>query len=273
VDNPKFIRQHEERIVKAQKRLSRRKREQKTITVRNGTPTMVNWPSRNWLKAKTALAKRWQRYTDAKEDWQWKRAHTLVHAHDFIAYEDLPIRNMLKNHNLARAIQDASWAGFWVKVENKAAETDSTTRTWKVNPQYTTQRCSRCGHLQLLALSERTYRCQNCGYVTPRDDNSANDILQDALTASGLRVAQPIGMGVPEYTPVETGPLQPETEKPMMVASLVVEAGNKFPTRRRIRSEPTGGTARGEAHDLQSWENVTFIPGDRAERTGRRIKC
>ena len=216
-------------------------------------------PSKNRLKAKTLLAKQWQRYVNAKEDWQWKQANRLVRTYDFIAYEDLPTQNMLRNHNLAGAIQDASWSGFWSKVENLAEQTDST-RTRKVNPRYTTQRCSRCGHRIHVALSERTYRCPNCGHVAPRDGNASENIKELGLLASGLRAAQPIGMDDPESTPVETEPLPPEAGRLMTVASLVVEAGSKGSLRAdRVHEGPA--SVHEEAHDLQSWEDVTMPNG------------
>ncbi len=228
VDSPHFLKRHEKRIEKTQRRLSRKKRVRRAVTTRTGEVRAVNAPSSNWLKAKVLLAKRWRDYVNAKDDWQWNQANRLVAKYDFIAYEDLPVRNMLMNHSLARAIQDASWSGFWGKVENKAAAADST-RTWKVNPKYTTQRCSRCRHLNLIALSERTYRCGSCGYVTARDHNSAQTIRDIGVGESGLRFAQPVGMDVPEYTPAEIEPPQPQAERPVTVASLVEETGNKFP--------------------------------------------
>ena len=237
IDNPRFLNKHEKQIRKAQRRLSRKRRIKKNIILRTGEARTVNAWSCNGLRAKVLLAKRWQKYTDVKNDWQWKHANQLVNTYDFVAYEDLPIRNMLRNHSLARAIQDASWAGFWSKVENKAAQADSTTRTQKVSPKYTTQRCSRCGCRHQVALSERTYQCPNCGYVAPRDYNSSKIILTDGLDASGLRVAQPIGMDVPEYTPVEIEPLPSDAERSMMVASSVEEAGNKFLACRRTRQK------------------------------------
>jgi putative transposase len=266
VDNPNFMKQHEKRIKKAQSELSRKKRIEKTITTRTGEVKTVNAVSSNWLKAKTLLAKKWQDYVDAKDDWQWKLASHLVAKYDFIAYEDLQIQNMLRNHSLARAIQDAAWAGFWGKVENKAATADSTCITQKVPSRYTTQRCSRCGYRIQTALSERTYRCPNCSFVAPRDHNSALDISQDGLRASGLRYAQPIGVGIPEFTSAETEPLPPE---PVMVASLVTEAGNKFHACGRT-SDREEGTACMEAHELQPWENVTPA-SESIVRSRRRI--
>jgi len=103
VENPKFMKRHGRRIRRAQKILSRKEK-----------------GSRNRKKARLLLAGRWQDYTNAKDDRQWNLARALVDRYDLIAYEDLRVGNMVKNHNLARAIQDASWSGFWDKVERKS---------------------------------------------------------------------------------------------------------------------------------------------------------
>lgn len=63
--------------------------------------------SANCRKARMALADRWQDHNNVKDDWKWKPANGLVSRYDFIAYEDLSVSNMVKDHNLARAIQDA----------------------------------------------------------------------------------------------------------------------------------------------------------------------
>lgn len=246
VDNPRFIKQHEQRIKKAQHTMSRKRKVIKTIATQTGEVIETKAVSRNYLKAKRALANRWRDYTHAKDNWQWHLARRLVRTYDFIAYEDLQVRNMIKNHNLARSIQDASWGGFWGKVENLAAQTDSVF-TWRVNPQYTTQKCSRCGHRNRIALSERTYRCNNCGYTAPRDFNSSKVIDAIARTESGLGHAQPVGMDDPELTPAETRTSAPQ---PMLavVKSPVEETGSKGS--RCADRALTGRQAYEEAHDF-----------------------
>jgi putative transposase len=231
VDNPKFIKNHRQRIVKAQRRLSRKRRVEKVFMTPSGEHRTARVPYKNCLRARQVLASRWQDYDNAKNDWQWKLAGELVKKYDLIAYEDLTVQNMMRNHNLAGAIQDAAWSSFWMKVEHKAAVAADRV-TQKVPPRYTTQRCNECGHLQIVALSERTYRCPNCGYVANRDHNASTNILELGVELSGIRTVI-VGMGVPEFTPVETGPILSEAARPMMEASLVAEAGNKFYTRGR----------------------------------------
>ncbi|MGC9145443.1 MAG: RNA-guided endonuclease InsQ/TnpB family protein, partial [Nitrososphaeria archaeon] len=148
--------------------------------------------SKNREKAKLILAKRWQDYNNAKDDWQWNLAKTLVSMYDLIAYENLSVRNMVKNHNLAKAIQDASWAKFWDKVEWKAKQNG--TLAVAVDPEYSTQECPVCHAKHKVALSERTFVCPSCGYTAQRDCKAGVIILQRAL----------VGMGMPEVTPVET---------------------------------------------------------------------
>ena len=263
VDNPKFIKRHQRRIVKAQRRLSRKHQIERTFTTANREGRTVGASSKNRLRARRILARRWQDYDNAKADWQWKLARWLVGKYDFIAYEDLPVENLMQNHNLAAAVQDAAWSSFWSKVEHEAAmAADPVTTLQRVPPQYTTQRCSRCGHLQAVALSERTYSCPNCGHIADRDHNASANILQLGIALSGVRTV--VGMDVPEFTPVETGSLLPEAARPVTEASLVVEAGNKFCTRRRTpqstgRNNAYGSpeaSALGERHLVLSCLNV-----------------
>ena len=171
VENPKFIKKHERRIKKAQKALSRKKK-----------------GSKNRKKAKLLHAGRWQDYNNAKDDWQWNLAKDLVDKYDLIAYENLAVSNMMKNHSLAKAIQDASWSGFWVdwKAKQKGILTVA------VDPEYSTQECPLCHAKHKVALSEMTFVCPSCGYTAQRDFKAGVIILQRAL------------VGMPEFTPVET---------------------------------------------------------------------
>ena len=115
------------------------------------------------------------------------------HAHrvsscDWIAYEHVQIRNMVKNRSLAKAISDASWARFLWWVEHYAQAAGIVAVAVAVPPQWTSQQCSGCGALVRKSLSVRAHRCPHCGLVLDRDHNAAKNILQAALATLALPV-------------------------------------------------------------------------------------
>ncbi|MDV3278749.1 MAG: transposase [Nitrososphaerales archaeon] len=179
VENPRFIMQHDKRIVKAQRILSRRVK-----------------GSRNRWRARVTLSRRWDDYTNQKDDWQWKLAHSIVDRFDIIGYENLQVNNMVKNHRLAKAIQDASWSGFTQRLTDVAVMAGSL--AVGVDPRYSTQECPECGSRIRMALSERTHICPSCGFRGQRDFASSLVIRKRALEA--------LGLGMPEVTPMEMGP-------------------------------------------------------------------
>jgi len=89
---------------------------------------------------------------------------------------------MVKNHCLAKSINDASWYQFrvWIEYFGKVFEKV----TVAVNPAYTSQECSRCGAIVKKTLSTRTQVCQ-CGCVMDRDFNAARNILSRGLGTVG----------------------------------------------------------------------------------------
>jgi putative transposase len=92
-----------------------------------------------------------------------------------IAVEDLSVNRMMRHHCLAKSIADAAWTQFTSHLSHKAAWAGR--RYVAVNPAYTSQDCSGCGHRQKLSLSDRTYTCPCCGLVLDRDLNAARNIL------------------------------------------------------------------------------------------------
>jgi putative transposase len=89
---------------------------------------------------------------------------------------------MVKNHCLAKSINDASWYQFriWIEYFGKVFEKV----TVAVNPAYTSQECSSCGKIVKKTLSTRTHVCQ-CGCVMDRDENAARNILSRGLGTVG----------------------------------------------------------------------------------------
>jgi putative transposase len=89
---------------------------------------------------------------------------------------------MVKNHCLAKSINDVSWYQFrcWVEYFGKVFKKV----TVAVNPAYTSQECSSCGVIVKKSLSTRTHVCR-CGCVMDRDENAARNILSDGLSTVG----------------------------------------------------------------------------------------
>jgi putative transposase len=92
-----------------------------------------------------------------------------------MAVEKLSILNMVQNHALAKSIMDASWGAFLDILSEKAARAGHT--VVRVNPRFTSQKCSKYGENVQKSLSVRTHLCPFCGYIADRDVNAAKNIL------------------------------------------------------------------------------------------------
>ena len=162
VENPRHFRKAEKQLKRFHRHLSRKQK-----------------GSKNRKKARKRLAKASLKVQRQREDFARKQANALVTSSDVIAYEHLEIRNMVKNHHLAKAIHDAGWGIFlhWVKAYGVMHDIP----VIAVPPQFTSQRCSACGTLVKKSLSVRTHICTSCGLVLDRDQNAALNILAKAL--------------------------------------------------------------------------------------------
>ncbi len=135
--------------------------------------------SNNRLKATMALAKLWRNVRNRRTDNAHKVSHHLTNHYSTIVFEDLHIPSMVKNHNLASAIMDASWGQLRRLTAYKAERRRG--RVILVNPSWTSQKCSGCGGKVPKELSERVHHCANCGLVMDRDGNAARNILKAGL--------------------------------------------------------------------------------------------
>ena len=165
VENPKFLRKGEKVLKRSQKRVSRKVK-----------------GSKNRGKARQVLGKRHLKISRQRKDHAVKLARCVVQSNDLIAYENLRIKNMVKNHCLAKSINDASWYQFrcWIEYFSKVLGKV----TIAVNPAYTSQECSSCGEIVRKSLSTRTHVC-SCGCVMDRDHNAARNILCQGLSTVG----------------------------------------------------------------------------------------
>ncbi|KAA5807314.1 RNA-guided endonuclease InsQ/TnpB family protein, partial [Thermoanaerobacterium thermosaccharolyticum] len=96
---------------------------------------------------------------------------------------DLQVKNMMKNHKLAKSIANAGW-GMLDKYLQYKAEREGKIFI-KVNPAYTSQRCSGCGRIVEKDLSVRVHKCE-CGLEIDRDVNAAINVLYEGLGQFGI---------------------------------------------------------------------------------------
>lgn len=160
--NLKTLPKSVEKIRRLQRSLSRKKRN-----------------SKNRLKAKIALAKAWRKVQRQRDDVAHKVSHLLAEEYGTVVFEDLEIRNMVKNHSLASAILDATWGKLRRLTVYKAERRGR--RVILVEPSGTSQVCSECGEIVPKELSVRTHACPRCGLVLDRDLNAARNILERCL--------------------------------------------------------------------------------------------
>jgi putative transposase len=163
--NPKFYRTGEKRLKFPQRRVSRKKK-----------------GSANRKRAINRLGRVHLKISRQREEHAKRVARCVIQSNDLVAYEDLRIKNLVKNHCLAKSINDAGWYQFRKWLEYFGIKLGKITVA--VNPAYTSQECSSCGTIVKKSLSMRTHVCQ-CGFVLDRDWNAAINILKLALSTVG----------------------------------------------------------------------------------------
>ena len=118
-----------------------------------------------------------------RRDFHYKTAHRLFSQCEEVAVEDLKILNMVQNPHLAKSISDAGWGTFQLILQSKAANAGK--QLTKVNPKYTSQRCSGCDTIVKKSLSVRIHDCPDCGLQLDRDHNAAINIKKAAIALRG----------------------------------------------------------------------------------------
>jgi putative transposase len=166
IANPRFFRREEAALARASRKLSKAPK-----------------GSKQREKKRKVVARVHERIGNRRKNFIEQEVCKLLKRFGLLAVEALVVRNLVKNPQVAKSIADASWSMFFTRLLDKAEEAGRD--VVRVNPAYTSQTCSVCGHRRPMPLSVRVYECPHCGLVIHRDHNGSKNILAEAFQAVG----------------------------------------------------------------------------------------
>ena len=173
-ENPKFLAKHERNLKRKQKKLSKK---QKGSNSRN--------------KSKKLVARVHEQVSNSRSDFLHKLSRKLVNENQVVVVENLHVKGMVRNHNLAKAISDVGWGMFvnflFYKLEKKGGKLVEIDRWFP-----SSKLCSNCYHqVDEMPLHIREWTCTNCGTQHDRDGNAATNIRSE-----GIRLLQVDGTSI-----------------------------------------------------------------------------
>jgi len=158
IEYPKYLRQKEMKLTKAQRNFSRKRK-----------------CSKNRVKASIKVAKIHRKITRCRNDFLHKVSRELIDSTDVVVFENLNISSMVKNHYLAKSILDHSWGKLIQFTQSKAEKAGKVVEL--VDARYTSQICSSCSRIIPKTLAQRVHKCSWCGLEMSRDVNAAINII------------------------------------------------------------------------------------------------
>jgi putative transposase len=209
IDNPRYFRTSQEKLAKEQRKLS------KCIK-----------GSKNREKQKLKVALIHEKIHNQRKDFQHKVSRQIVNENQVIVSEDLNVKGMLKNHKLAKSIQDASFSSFCNMISYKALEQHR--QYVKIGTFYPSSKlCHCCGFkYKGLKLEERFWTCPECGTYLDRDENAALNILNEGLKILSRNTVGSAGDDK-SSKPVDTGKVTYLEQEPVIACSLATSHAGK----------------------------------------------
>jgi len=173
-DNPKHLAKHERNLKRQQQKLAKKQK-----------------GSKSRHKYRKVVARVYERVSNSRQDFLHKLTRSLVNENQVVVVENLHIKGMVRNHNLAKAISDAGWGTFTnflaYKLEKKGGKLVEIDRWFP-----SSKLCSNCYHqVDEILLEVREWTCPHCGTHHDRDGNAATNIR-----AEGIRMLKADGTAV-----------------------------------------------------------------------------
>lgn len=198
-DNARYLKKKEKNLKRKQQRLARK----------------VKGSNRH-TKARIIVARVHERISNTRKDFQHKLSRKLVNENQVIVVENLAVKNMVKNHNLAKAINDCGWSEFTRQLKYKSEKEGKTyLETGRFFPSSKT--CHVClNQVGSLPLELRSWTCSNCNTKHDRDINAAINIRDE-----GLRL---LALGTSATASGES--IRPKRGRKTSVEATVREAGS-----------------------------------------------
>ncbi|WP_019486853.1 MULTISPECIES: RNA-guided endonuclease InsQ/TnpB family protein [Kamptonema] len=192
IDNPRFA------TNKKAKRLMR---------IRQRRVSRKQKRSKNRSKDQLRVSKLHNKIQQRRESYQWDVAKRILKRSDAVAVEDLQVGNMMKRcqpvksetgrflsngqsakRGLNRSIADASWYSLTQKLEYLAVKSGK--KLYRVNPQYTSQTCSKCQHVDKNSRNGEKFICINCGHIDDANLQAARNVKVKAIETYGLNIVK-----------------------------------------------------------------------------------
>ena len=173
-ENPRFLRKAQKAIKHAQRQIYKKEKGKNQRS-----------------KARRRYAKKHLRVNRQRNEHSKRLGRCVCKANALVAYENLNVKGMVKNHCLAKSINDVAWSTFRRWLEYFAGLFGTTVVA--VNPRMTSQKCSDCGAIVKKSLSTRTHKCA-CGCQLHRDVNAAINILSLAKARDGQSQSNAVGV-------------------------------------------------------------------------------